>query len=93
MSDDTRTTIYNATDGPLAIDRAGRMLAARSSTDVKSLEGLSSDLDAERIVVVEQVDDEAAGEQADDEQPVEAPTSPQQTSTRTRKGRASTQES
>lgn len=81
MSDDTRT-IYNATDGPLAIDRAGRMLAARERTDVDNLDGLSDDLKAERIVVIEQNDD------AED-----APQPEQQTSTRTRKGRATTQES
>jgi hypothetical protein len=89
MSDDTRTTIYNATDGPLAIDRAGRMLAARSSTDVKSLDGLSSDLEAERIVVVEQTDEQPA----EDSAAGELPQPEQQTTTRTRKGRASTQES
>lgn len=77
MSADT-ITIYNATDGPLPIDRAGRMLAARSSDDVTTIDGLSSLIDAEAIIVIDDLPqpDEAAGEQ-----PTEAP-APKRTRTR-----------
>lgn len=82
-SDDS-ITIYNATDGPLPIDRAGRMLAARESDTVSTLEGLSGHIESDRIVLVESSSDADESTIVDDDTPT--PT------TRTRKGRASTQE-
>lgn len=54
------STIYNATDGPLAIDRAGRQLGARERVDVDDLDGspLAGHITAERIVVIDSADDQ-----------------------------------
>lgn len=86
------TSIYNTTDGPLAIDRAGRMLAAgERRDDVEDVDGspLAGHISASRIVVVDDTPAEEVAESDTDGDPQPE----QQTSTRTRKGRASTQES
>lgn len=61
------TTIYNTTDGPLTIDRAGRQLGGRESRPVESVDGspLAGHIAAGRILVLEQqtADDEAPTEQ------------------------------
>lgn len=46
-------SIYNTTDGPLAIDRAGRQLAARERRQVDSVDGspLAGHIAAGRILV------------------------------------------
>lgn len=48
--------IYNTTDGPLAIDRAGRQLAARDPRDVESVDGspLAGHIAAGRILVLDE---------------------------------------
>lgn len=83
-------SIYNATDGPLAIDRAGRMIAAgERRDDLDNVDGspLAGHVKAERIIVVdgapaeEPVEDDAPGQLADPQ-----PAAPK----RTRKDRAST---
>lgn len=80
MTGSSDTTIYNATDGPLAIDRAGRMLAARKAMPVDDVEGspLAGHISAERIVIV---DTSPADEDPDAGEP---------TTKAARKGRAST---
>lgn len=85
MTGSSDTTIYNATDGPLAIDRAGRMLAAGEARPVDSVEGspLAGHISASRIVIVDTGEDSDAGEP--DEAPAQEPTTKA-----ARKGRAST---
>lgn len=70
----TGTTIYNATDGPLPIDRAGRQLAARDRAEVDDVTAspVSGHISSGRMVLIDT-------DEADDTTP-----------TRTRKGRAST---
>ena len=59
-------TIYNTTDGPLAIDRAGRVLGGRERRDVDDVDGspLAGHLKAGRILVLDTTEDEASDEQA-----------------------------
>jgi len=79
-------TIYNATDGPLAVDRAGRMIAAgETRPDVEDVDGspLAGHISAERIIVVDDATADAGASPEDEATPT--------TTTRTRKG-ARTQE-
>lgn len=59
------TTVYNSTDGPLPIDRAGRILGARERRDVESVDGspLAGHITAGRILVL---DEDKADAQAED---------------------------
>lgn len=52
MTGDTRT-IFNASDGPIPRDRAGRILAVGERIEVDDLEGLSGHIKADRIIVIE----------------------------------------
>lgn len=64
-------TIYNSTDGPLIVDRAGRVLGARErleDADVSS-SPIAGHIEAGRIVVVDE--GEAQADDAADEQPAE----------------------
>ena len=62
-------TIYNTTDGPLAIDRAGRVLGGRERREVDTVDGspLAGHISAGRILVLDDAVDEAQVEA--DEQP------------------------
>lgn len=50
--------IYNTTDGPLAVDRDGRMLAARDRREVTSITGepLAGHIAAGRILTLDDVE-------------------------------------
>lgn len=63
MTSDT-SSVYNSTDGPLLMDRAGRVLPGRERSDGPvdvSASPVSGHIDAGRLVVVD--------EQPSDEQP------------------------
>lgn len=49
-------SIYNTTDGPLAIDRAGRQLAARERREVDTVDGspLAGHIAAGRVLVLDE---------------------------------------
>ena len=68
------STLYNTTDGPLLIDRAGRVLGARErleDADVSS-SPIAGHIAAGRIVVVDEPEAEAQDSDAA-EQPAEQP--------------------
>ena len=82
-------TIYNSTDGPLLVDRAGRVLGARErleDVDVSS-SPIAGHIEAGRIVVIDEAEASVADEDAQPEAVEAAPTKP-----RTRRGATSTQE-
>lgn len=66
-------TIYNTTDGPLAIDRAGRVLGGRERLEVDNVDSspLAGHVRDGRILVLDDVVDEAQVE--DDTTPDEQP--------------------
>lgn len=80
------TTIYNATDGPLIVDRAGRILGGRERREVDSTDGspLAGHIDAGRIVVIEtKAGDDAVEARDEAPQPVKAKTSRRSATTTT----------
>lgn len=82
-------TLYNTTDGPLAIDRAGRMLGARERLEGGDVDSspIAGHIAAGRIVVLEGAPQPGADEDGfggDAPQPADPPTK------RTRKGSDST---
>lgn len=83
------STIYNSTDGPLIIDRAGRVLGARERLEDVDVDAspVAGHIEAGRLVVVDepQVETDGEAEQADTVE-ADTPTKP-----RNRRG-ATTQE-
>lgn len=64
-ADEAKTyTVYNSTDGPLPYDRAGRMVGARDSVEVKdpTVSPISGHVTAGRFVVLNPDDDAAEDE-------------------------------
>lgn len=59
-------SIYNTTDGPLAIDRAGRQLAAHDGREVDAVDGspLAGHIAAGRILVLDDEGDQAEAKPA-----------------------------
>jgi hypothetical protein len=98
MSDDT-THVYNATDGPLIIDQAGRVLGARTRSDQAvdaSVSPVSGHLAAGRMVRVSSatadVDDDGAKQVEAAEPAAPAEPEPKTSSRRQRAGTTTTQE-
>lgn len=93
------STIYNSTDGPLLIDRAGRVLGARERLEDVDVDSspVAGHIKAGRLVVVDTSPADDDSDVADDdsdvaddpqpEAPEAAPTKP-----RNRRGTTSTQE-
>lgn len=80
-------SIYNSTDGPLIIDRAGRVLGAREHRDDVDVEDspVAGHIAAGRIVIV---DTSPADDDATDPEP--EPAAPGDTPTPSRRRRSST---
>lgn len=87
------STIYNSTDGPLLIDRAGRVLGARERLEDVDVDSspVAGHIKAGRLVVVDTSpaddDSDVAEDPHQPEAPEAAPTKP-----RNRRGTTSTQE-
>lgn len=63
------STVYNSTDGPLAYDRAGRMVGARETVEVKdpTVSPISGHVAAGRFVVLNADDEADQGDVAGDQ--------------------------
>lgn len=82
----TGSTIYNSTDGPLIVDRAGRVLGARERLEDVDVDSspIAGHIEAGRLIVV----DTSPADDAEEPEAVEAaPTKP-----RKPRGTTSTQE-
>lgn len=87
-------TIYNSTDGPLLVDRAGRVLGARERLEDADVDSspIAGHIKAGRIVVVDE-ETEAEAEDTDvDEAPQPEAAEATPTKPRARRGATSTQE-
>jgi hypothetical protein len=86
------STIYNSTDGPLLIDRAGRVLGARERLEDVDVDSspVAGHIKAGRLVVVDTSPADDDSDVADDPQPEAPEAAP--TKPRNRRGTTSTQE-
>lgn len=90
----TGSTIYNSTDGPLIVDRAGRVLAARERLEDVDVDSspIAGHIAAGRLIVVDTspADDDAEADVVDEDQPQAVEAAP--TKPRGKRGTTSTQE-